>query len=65
MNLYQIKSQDGKHVRFAGSNAEAIQVRKAMAENTGIGKLSIIISSVDVPPDKPGLIAFLNKLAGG
>ena len=63
MNLHQIKSPDGKHVRFAGSMTDATHVRKALSDETGIGKLSITIAPVEVPTDKPGLIAFLNGLA--
>ena len=36
--------------------------RARLAEETGIGKLSITIAPVDVPTDKKGLIAFLNGL---
>ena len=63
MNLHQVRSPDGKHVRFAGSHGDAVHARMEMATATSIGKLSITIEPVEVPTDKPGLIAFLNGLA--
>jgi hypothetical protein len=62
MNMHEIKTPAGNVRRFAASHGDAVQVRKDMAEETGIGKLSITIAPVDVPTDKKGLIAFLNGL---
>ena len=47
--------------RFAGSEAEARQLRMAMVEKTGIKKSQITIEGIEIPTNKPDLLAFLNS----
>lgn len=63
MNMYEIKTPKGDVRRFAGSHGDAVQIRKEMAATTGVGKLSISITPVEIPTDKYGLIDYLNGIS--
>jgi hypothetical protein len=66
MNLYLVHGQvftDNSQrpiTEWCGSQAEANAIKKKFLGG-GVDKKSIKIEPIDVPTDKAGLIAFLNK----
>ncbi len=53
--------------RFCGTGADATAQRLSYFETfreNGLKKSDITIEQVDVPTDKPGLLAYLNGLVG-
>ena len=62
MRLYKVSAPTLKpSTMYVGSEREAASARKAFI-GQGAHRAEIMTAEVDVPTDKPGLIAFLNKL---
>ena len=56
---------DGKTIKgYAGTQGEAKTARQTLVDNHGVKKSSVSITDVDIPTDKAGLLAFVNKLVG-
>lgn len=58
--------EDPSRSVYCATNAEATAMRAALWEplRDAIKKSDVSIEQVDVPTDKPGLIAYLNELIG-
>ena len=62
MPRVQMLSHNGKPVGFAGSMADARQLRMQVAEKRGLEKSQIEIEESEIPTSKPELLAFVNNL---
>lgn len=64
MKLYKITADDGDKTvsKYVGTQAEAVAQRKKLKED-GFAQKHITSDDVEVPTDKAGLIAWLNKNA--
>jgi hypothetical protein len=47
---------------FGGSMSEAISYRKSIMNAWKVKRETVTIEEIDIPTDKAGLLAFLNKL---
>ena len=65
MRLQEIRHPSTNTTRFAPSMDEARKVRQSLVDEFKFKfrKMDVSIEDADVPTDKAGLIAFLNKLA--
>ena len=63
MRLQEIRHPSTNTTRFAPSMDEARKVRQSLVDEFKFRKMDVSIEDADVPTDKAGLIAFLNKLA--
>lgn len=66
MKLYRISAYEGAAgeaavVQWVGTQADMKRVRKELIEDQGFAAQNVETDDVDVPTDKPGLIAFLNS----
>ena len=63
MRLQEIRHPSTNTTRFAPSMDEVRKVRQSLVDEFKFRKMDVSIEDADVPTDKAGLIAFLNKLA--
>ena len=63
MRLQEIRHPSTNTTRFAPSMDEARKVRQSLVDEFKFRKMDVSIEDAEVPTDKAGLIAFLNKLA--
>jgi hypothetical protein len=63
MRLQEIRHPSTNTTRFAPSMDEARKVRQSLVGEFKFRKMDVSIEDAEVPTDKAGLIAFLNKLA--
>ena len=63
MRLQEIRHPSANTTRFAPSMDEARKVRQSLVDEFKFRKMDVSIEDAEVPTDKAGLIAFLNKLA--
>lgn len=62
MRAYLVATPDGGPRRYAGNQSDASTAKKDYAESLGVKKSNITTTEVEIPTDKPSLIAFINKL---
>lgn len=65
MRLYKIECQteEAPMTQFVGTKSEGVDARKKLYAD-GFTRKEVVETEVDVPTDKAGLIAFLNKMTG-
>lgn len=66
MRCYTVKAlgKDGrpKGVRYAGTNADAKEVRESLMATFGLKKKDVVIDTAEIPVAKAELLAFVNNL---
>lgn len=67
MRLYRVKAAGHDGVgptvtRYVGTQADCPEAKRQVSEITGVGVRSLTAEEVEVPTDKKGLLAFINKL---
>ena len=65
MKLYRISAYEGAAgyavvVQWVGTQADMKRVIKELLDDQGFATQNVEAAAVEVPTDKPGLIAFLN-----
>jgi hypothetical protein len=64
MNLYRVISKHNTAGVWAGSQSEAASLRKSLTD-AGAKRADISTQTIEVPTNKAGLMAFLNRLEAG
>ena len=67
MKLYKTTARldDRDVTRWTGTQSDSKKARMELAEEHGLKKTEVEIEEVEVPTNKPGLLAFLNENLGG
>lgn len=65
MRAYKITAQDSDGVlgtRYAGTNAQAREVRDQLVGQFGVKKKDVTIEDAEIPTAKADLLEFINEL---